>query len=225
MFDTYYLNRNDNTIICTAIDEYPDSPREWDNISTLLTWENGYYSPDKNDYVDFETFMEDMGVDFDIYEDEIEDKIDDLVEVAEQNGIILFPVYQHGYSGYEIEYNLDGYGSLVGVMFADKDYILKNTYITENDNIRERVQNCFNAELDDYNLYVNNEIMQYAVYDLLGNCKDSCCGFFGLDINENGIKEDIDIDNSEELGEFNSINECLGHLISKGILEVKLAEK
>ena len=51
------MNLQKQLIVTIDEDEWFESPREWENLGTLYTWEGGYYSPDKQNYSDVLEFL------------------------------------------------------------------------------------------------------------------------------------------------------------------------
>ena len=51
------MNLQKQLIVTIDEDEWFDSPREWDNLGALYTWEGGYCSPDKHNFSDGLEFL------------------------------------------------------------------------------------------------------------------------------------------------------------------------
>ena len=48
------------------------------------------------------------------------------------------------------------------------------------------------SEIELFNDYINGDVFRFRVEDENGDEIDSCCGFYGIDWENNGIKEHID---------------------------------
>ncbi len=68
-------------------------------------------------------------------------------------------------------------------------------------------------ELDVINGFVEPPITALTIYDIKKRKEiDALMGFAGMDISENGMEEYINMENVDILGQFNSIEECIGYL-------------
>lgn len=228
MFD--YYKSQDGKIYEIGFDEYAcvDSPRDWDNLGTFLTWLYRHESPDKNDYSDFEEFINSFGIYPDNWNWTEEDVLPELIKKADEKGYFLFPiyVYEHSQLTYSINPTIP-YGGIGGVIFVEKEKIFQETSLTpKTENLVEKVKEMLGGEVEDYDNWSNGYIMQISEYDL--NEQDfinSYAGYLGLDIKENGIYYDYDIENMEYLGEFSSVDQCINSLVLNGKIkrEIKWA--
>ena len=162
--DTPYEMPNGN-VLTVKYDECPDSPRNWDNLSTFVTFESRNYSPDKNDFESFQELYEMVQSDKYIYS---------LVEKYEHSAVSY---YRHNGS---LRCQWDS--GVVGIIFVSKEDIRKNYNVKRvTKKILEKVYNVFDGELETYTDYCNGAVYGYVIENMEGEIIDSCWGFYGYD--------------------------------------------
>ena len=165
------MNLKKQLIVTIDEDEWFESPREWENLGTLYTWEGGgYSSPDKHNYSDGLEFLGSI-IGEELIE-KIHDKynnnsefFEDISKRMDKLGYILYPVSKHDHS--LVKYFLgvsSGWDTgTVGVIFAEKKKICEwfNTKkVTQK--VREKVSQNFESELEIYTDYANG----YGIYSV-----------------------------------------------------------
>ena len=184
------MNLKKQLIVKIDEDEWYESPREWDNLGTLYTWGDGYYSPDKHN---FSGGLEFLG---NIIGEELIEKIhdkynnnsdffEDISKRMDKLGYILYPVskYDHSSVRYFLGVSSGWDTGTVGVIFAEKKKICEwfNTKkVTQK--IREKVAQNFDSELDLYTDYANG----YGIYcteieKFSGEQVEICGGYYKPD--------------------------------------------
>lgn len=171
-------------------DEWYESPREWENLGTLYTWESGYFSPDKHNYSDVleflgellgETLVEKIHnqyTDTNSFMDDISKRMDKL-------GYILYPVskYEHGLVQYFLGVSSGWDTGTVGVIFAEKKKICEwfNTgKVTQK--VRGNVIQSFESELELYTDYANGYGMYCVeIEEFSGEQVEICGGYYKPD--------------------------------------------
>lgn len=178
-FDTIYKD-NSGRFFKLFYDEYSESPRSYDNIATILTWERNYNSPDENDDT-FEEFAEKHGVDV-----SQEWNLDSVMDAMREEGYYVVPVYalHHSVSHYSTHDFHDPWDSgVVGIAFCKKQKGLP-----DND---EYLRMIIDQEIEVYDAWVNGEI--YGI-DLLGQDEavlDTSTGYIMLYENRVEVLKDM----------------------------------
>ena len=147
-------------------DEYSESPRLYDNIATILTWERNYNSPDENGDT-FEEFAEKHGVDV-----SQEYNLDSVVEAMREEGYYAVPVYalHHGVSHYSTHDFHDPWDSgVVGIAFCKKQKGLPDS----NDYLRSIID----EEIKVYDAWVNGEVYGIMLFDKNEDVLDVSSGY------------------------------------------------
>ena len=185
------MNLKKQLIVTIDEDEWYKSPRDgWDSLGTFYTWQEGYYSPDRQNFSDGLEFLGSI-----IGEELIEkihdkynndsDFFNDITKRLDKLGYILYPVSKHDHS--LVQYFLgvsSGWDTgTIGVIFAEKKKICEwfNTKkVTQK--VRENVIQNFESELETYTDYANG----YGIYSIeiekfSGEQIESCGGYYKPD--------------------------------------------
>lgn len=153
-----------------TISIYPDdciiSPREGDNLGTIIYWSRHYTLGEINGR------KEDIDP-HDFYNQKIKEKA------------VILPVYLYDHSGITI--NTTGFScpwdsGQVGWIFTDRDKILKefsSKCLTKK--LRQQVTDILVGEIETFDKYLRGEIYGFKVTDENGNDIDSCWGFYSIE--------------------------------------------
>jgi hypothetical protein len=157
-----------------------ESPRDWDNLGTMVCWHRRYNLGDKHDFCSNGEFIPN-----DQY---LEDTPEDFQLFAKHVPMICLPVYmyEHGgitiSTGREYPYNDRWDAGQVGYIYAThekirKEYGWKHVTQARADKIREYLCN----EVKTYDQYLQGDIYGYLILDKDEEDIESCWGFFGED--------------------------------------------
>jgi len=169
---TKYVNKKiKNRYMEIDVDEYAESPREFDDIVKMLFIHKRYDLGDKH-----ECFNPDS---FDSWDD-IKQYIQD-----ELSGMYIRKVYMLDHSGLSISLRdfCDSWDSgVIGFVYIPAGYVQKYK-IDE-----EQANNIISSSIEEYDNYLRGEIYRFYIYDekicdccdtKLEEHVDSCCGFIG----------------------------------------------
>lgn len=171
-------------------DDYPFDPREWDNLGHMVCFHRNYNLGDKHDFADPEEFME--------Y----------LTREDKKNNIIARPLYLFDHSGITMNtggfYHCDPQGwdwGKVGYIYVTKEEVRKEFNVKQvHPALREKVLNILQGEVEEYDTWLRGEIYGYMIEELVscdccGHTEevhiDGCGGFFGWDLENNGMLSEI----------------------------------
>jgi len=164
-------------------DESPESPREWDNITTMICFHKRYNLGDKTDY---------KSSDFDSW-DELKEQIE-----SDNKVLMIKPLYMYDHSGITIKTSPFGCnwdsGQIGWVFITEKQY----NYICGKDveYTDEKLECIINSEVHNYDQYLTGEVYGYTIYEIetcsLGhehrNVVESCGGYYDeKDCHEDGM--------------------------------------
>jgi hypothetical protein len=149
-------------------DECWESPREWDNLGTILGWMQRYQSPDKNDFADPNDFMEWF-----------------LGEHANDPDHVLLPLFKFEHGG--VIFSTGDFGDKwdsgqVGWVYATGETV-RNEGLT-----KESATTVLENEVKTYSQYANGEVYSWSIYQKNGcdacghaewNHVEGCGGYFG----------------------------------------------
>lgn len=214
-------SKNREYILTVEQDEYAESPREWDNLCTMICWHRRYALGDKHQYDGADEFFEDIlhtvcGIDRDdLYELTTLEKYKLAVE-SEKLFIKEINMYEHSgitvstSSGYPYNDRWDS-GS-IGFIYATKKKILENVGNANEVNWTAIADECIENEMETYDQYLRGNVYHFRLtekvtkQDKCPHCGeviseyeeeeeiDSCSGFYGDCLEENGILDNISND-------------------------------
>jgi hypothetical protein len=174
------LNHNELTIKIVA-DYSPESPRDWDNLGTILADHRRYSLADANAPVHLlprhgERTLEGTARD---------------VELHLKERVLWLPVrmYEHGSVGLraiapddEVGYpwNCQWDSGWVGIIYVPYSK-LRTEYSCQRitGKTLTKARDVLKAEIETYSQYINGEVYGYEIEDEAGSCIDSCYGFYG----------------------------------------------
>lgn len=182
------MNLKKKLVLDIEQDEHGESPREWDNLGAMLTWEDRYSSPDKNTFSSFRDWVachcgaisEEL-----MYEanNSVHGYFTAVQKKLHHYGMIALPVYKFEHSG--VAYNTKGFScpwdsGLVGLIFVEKDKVYKEygcKKVTKK--ILDKVREVLSGEVETYSQWANGEVYMYQMETLDGDFVDSCGGYYG----------------------------------------------
>ena len=152
-------------------DEDPESPRTWDNLSTMVCFHKRYELGDKdhgyNDK-DYGSWAE----------------VRAAIEKREDPAVIL-PLYMYDHSGITIRttpFHCPWDSGQIGWVFVTKKKLreeYKSKRVTKK-MIEQATKNVL-AEVEAYDDYLTGNVFGFVIEDAEGKELDSCWGFYGLD--------------------------------------------
>lgn len=174
-------------------EESPESPREWDNVGTMVCFHNRYNLGDKTN-LNQDSF------------NSWEELKEYLVEELKAEVILPLRLYDHsGISiscGTEYPFNDRWDSGCVGFIYVTKDKL------NEEGINKEDAEKRLKGEVETYDQYLNGDIYGFQLVELT-NCKccshngevelDSCWGFYGDNPFENGMSDNVNIKNFKEV--------------------------
>jgi hypothetical protein len=149
-------------------DEFMESPREWENLSTMLSWSRSYNSPDKNDFRNPDDFMEWF-----------------LEEHAGDPDHVLLPLFMYEHSG--VSFSTGDFGDKwdsgqIGWVYATGESV-RNWIST-----KEKAIKVLEKEVKEYSQWANGEALSWSILENNGcehcgkddwNIVESCAGYLG----------------------------------------------
>tara|TARA_B100000963_G_scaffold360444_1_gene391346 strand:- start:5676 stop:6257 length:582 start_codon:yes stop_codon:yes gene_type:complete len=186
--DEYKLPNN--RVLKVEQDTFPLNPREdWDNLGNMICFHNNYTLGD--------------------YELSKEYKPEDYYKLKKRKDVVILPLYLYDHSG--ITMNTTGFScpwdsGQVGFIYVTHETIRKEFGVKRvSKELREKVKGYLKGEVNVYDQYITGDVYSFFIYQKetcnLGceheEVEDSCGGFFGYDIKENGILDHISVDDVE----------------------------
>lgn len=150
-------------------DSSPESPREWDNLGTMVCFHKRYDLGDDNSY---------CSNNYDGWEEMKEDIIE------KENVHTILPLYLYDHSGITMStspFSCNWDSGQVGWIFVSKDKV-KRESLDET-----KIEEYLKGEVEVYDQYLTGDVYGYKIYEVttcdLGHehreLVDSCWGFYG----------------------------------------------
>ncbi len=199
-------------------DEYPDNPRNWDNLGTMICFHRNYYLGDVEEskrYGGPRDFLESLAEQLlpdgnRYYYDEEDDEIDrlegmsmeELLDLVKTKNVIL-PLFIYDHGG--VTMNTSGYScpwdsGQVGWIYISHDIINKEYGRPIDEETIKLVTEVLEAEVKLYDYYLTGSIYGYVI-DEKKTCSecghiiydelDSCWGFYGENVKRE-MKENVE---------------------------------
>jgi len=155
-------------------DSDPESPREWDNLGTMICQHRRYYLGDKHNYD-----LSDCGSWFDVQK-----KLD--------YPPIILSLYLYDHGGITMStkpFSCPWDSGQVGFIFATKETLIKE-YGRADEDIIKKAKEILEAEVKVYDQYLTREVYGYRIYEV-STCDhghehreeiESSWGYYGEDI-------------------------------------------
>lgn len=170
-------------------DEYPESPRNWDNLSQMVCFHKRYKLGDDHSY-DCEDF----------------NNWSDLqARIGEDNDLaVILPLYLLDHSGITIStkpFSCPWDSGQVGFVFVTKQKMRENWNLVPDAEVTAFIGQAIKtliAEVETYDQYLRGDVFGYVHKDANGKHLDSCWGFFG-DIETSGMLENFSEEYQHEI--------------------------
>ena len=159
----------------------PKSPRDWDNLGTMICFHRRYDLGDKHNY---------SSDDYNSWE-EMKQAI-----IKEENPAVILPLYMYDHSGISISttpFSCRWDSGQIGFILVSKKKVLEEfggKIVTAK--LKERIEKILEGEVETYSQYVEGDVYGFQIVDEDDNIVDSCYGFYGSDHKENGMLDHID---------------------------------
>lgn len=205
--------KKDDRIIAIDYDDYPESPREWDNAFTFLGWHRRYNSPDENNIGELEDVCELVGVSSPY-----------LFHKSRTHVVFTVSMYDHTLQHFSLSETFrnsigDPWDSgIFGVMLAERKK-LREWFGMKRLNMK-KVFHYAEGELETYEQYCNGDVYCYTEYSWdktlkCLNAEDSCCGFFGF----KSVLDDRGLTSDDYVGNYKT-DESIERAIKSGNIQL-----
>jgi hypothetical protein len=174
------INLTDDRTLIVTYDDCAESPREWDNLTKMLFFGKHKHLGDKHN------------INADDYNgwNELEEAIKKEYDV-----VMIKKVYAYIHSGMTIStqpFSCPWDSGVLGFVIITKADLRKeyNWKVLTQKRINEvynRLDNIMDGEVKVLDYYVSGDVYGFRIEDKNGDIEDSCYGFYGYDIKNNGI--------------------------------------
>lgn len=182
-----YVNLERQLFIEVTHDDWMESPRYWDNLWNIYTWERDYSSPDEHDYRSFDHFLENYFTEKQL--DNLEkhrtsgsEHFKALEKAFNKIGYLIAPVnrYEHGSVSYNVSTASGWDYGIVGIAIVSYD-TLKHEYGSKivSKQLKEKAFKVLDSELNTYSQWANGEVYTATLMNFKGDVIDSLGGLYG----------------------------------------------
>ena len=168
--------RKENYELEILQDESPESPREWDNLGTMICFHRRYNLGDKHNF-----------------------SVEEGEKMTKEKDIISLPLYLYDHSG--ITMNTTGFScrwdsGCVGFIYVTKEQVRKEYNVKRiTKDIVDKVTKVLQGEVKTYDQYLTGDVYGYRISKVEvcdKGCEhkeevDSCWGYYGMEsVEEDG---------------------------------------
>ena len=191
-------------------DSDPQTPREWDNLGTMVCWHRRYNLGDEQRRDSVEDWMREVVCNL-TGEDH-----DDPSEAFEKLTIAL-PLYLYDHSGLTMStgpFSCPWDSGQVGFIYvtvekAKKEWGWKKLTAAR----RKKIEDHLCGEVSTYDMFLRGDVFGYQIEDKDEIETSSCWGFFGSDHEDSGLMEnvrnEIDWDKQHKIRQDAALNVCM----------------
>lgn len=203
-------------------DDCPESPRAWDNLCTMICWHRHYILGDKHNFDHPYEFMQNLYLNITgklWCNDHSNDDWQDIYkELNESNLILIKAINMYDHSGITVStsnsypYNDRWDSGCVGFIYVTKKTIFEECGDITEENWKKRADKYLEGEMETYDQYLRGDVYGFTLtkkvieQDKCPHCGeiireyeveeevDSCWGFYGDCLEENGVLDNLSSD-------------------------------
>jgi hypothetical protein len=148
-------------------DMEPESPREWDNLGTMVCFHRRYNLGDKDNgynHKDYNNWHQ----------------MEKAIRTKEKVAVIL-PIYMYDHSGLTVQttpFSCPWDSGQIGFIFVSKDKSRKE-FGKLTKKVLEKLTSILHGEVETFNQYLGGDIYGYIIKDKDEQTVDSCWNFYG----------------------------------------------
>lgn len=203
-------------------DDIAEDPREWDNICTMVCWHRHYGLGDNHSFDNPDEFMQHLYLDVTGKhwrdDHESDDWQDVYKELKETSLVLIKQINMYDHSGITVStsnsypYNDRWDAGCVGFIYVTKKTIFKECGDITEENWAERADKYLEGEMQTYDQYLRGDVYGFKLtkkvteQEKCPHCGEvireheeeedvnSCWGFYGDCLEENGILDNLSRD-------------------------------
>ena len=150
-------------------DQFPEDPRSWDNIGTMLCCHREYQLGDCNSNRDTELQLAEICRKYGKNDEEIDEMTfaEEVRFILDQDNIYGLPLYITDHSGISMQtYRFDAWdSSFVGLIFVEKDFYLAQTCLKDEEGWKEKAKETLKSEIEIYSDFLEGNVYQWTLYE------------------------------------------------------------
>lgn len=172
-------------------EEFPEDPRSWDNIGTMLCFNRCYQLGDCNTNRESELQLAEICRKHGKSDEEIDEMTfaEEVQFILDQDDVCGLPLWLYDHSGISIStrcsYLWDN--SFVGLIFVEKDFCLAQTCLKDEEDWKAKAKEALEGEVKTYSDFLEGNVYQWTLYEPTVVIRQSMDGKeLSREINEEG---------------------------------------
>ena len=161
-------------------DEFPEDPRSWDNIGTMLCFHRRYQLGDCNTNRETEEQLAEICRKYGKSDEEINEMTfaEEIQFILDQDNICGLPLYITDHSGISMQtYRFDAWDSLfAGLIFVEKDFYLALMCLKDEEGWKEKAKETLKSEIEIYSDFLEGNVYRWTLYEPIIEIRQSMDG-------------------------------------------------
>lgn len=150
-------------------DEFPEDPRSWDNIGTMLCCHRDYRLGDCNNNRETKEQLAEICRKYGKSDEEIDEMTfaEEVQFILDQDNICGLPLYITDHSGISMQtYRFDAWdSSFVGLIFVEKDFYLALMCLKDEEGWKEKAKEALESEVEIYSDFLEGDVCAWTLYE------------------------------------------------------------
>ena len=203
-------------------DQFPEDPRSWDNLGTMLCCHRDYQLGDCNSNRETEEQLAEICRKYGKSDEEIDEMTfaEEVQFILDQDNVCGLPLYITDHSGISMQtYRFDAWdSSFVGLIFVEKDFYLAQMCLKDEKDWKAKAKETLKSEVKTYSDFLEGNVYMWTLYEPVvvirqsmngkelsreideeGKMVDSMCGFYSLTFEDADTYFDFEIAEIEQI--------------------------
>lgn len=150
-------------------DQFPEDPRSWDNLGTMLCCHREYQLGDCNSNRETEEQLAEICRKYGKSDEEIDEMTfaEEVQFILDQDNICGLPLYITDHSGISMQtYRFDAWdSSFVGLIFVEKDFYLAQIYLKDEEDWKAKAKEMLKGEVKTYSDFLEGNVYGWMLYE------------------------------------------------------------
>ncbi len=161
-------------------DEFPEDPRSWDNLETMLCCHREYHLGDCNSNKETEEQLAEICRKYGKSDEEIDEMTfaEEVQFILDQDDVCGLPLWLYDHSGISISTRrqCSWDSSFIGLIFVEKDFFIEHTCITNEENWKKEAKGMLEDKIEVYNYFLQGNVYTWTLYEPVVVIKQSMDG-------------------------------------------------
>lgn len=150
-------------------DQFPEDPRSWDNLGTMLCCHRDYQLGDCNSNRETEEQLAEICRKYGKSDEEIDEMTfaEEVQFILNQDNICGLPLYITDHSGISMQtYRFDAWdSSFVGLIFVEKDFYLAQMCLKDEEDWKAKAKETLKSEVETYSDFLEGNVYGWTLYE------------------------------------------------------------